>query len=215
MKRLKTERKTILLTSLFVLLPIAAGLYLWNRLPDQIPIHFNFSGEADGWSSRPFAVFVLPLFLLAVHLLMAIATAYDPKGRGFSDRIYRMLLWTVPIISWATNLSVYGIAVGMNIRIDVVVRVLTGFLFIIIGNYMPKVRQNMTVGIKIPWTLADPENWNKTHRLAGKLFLISGILTLMSIFLPGQAGMLIMFCSIIIAAVFPMIYSFQLYRKSL
>jgi uncharacterized membrane protein len=63
--------------------------------------------------------------------------------------------------------------------------------------------------------LSDPENWNKTHRLAGKLFLISGILTLMSIFLPNQAGMLIMFCSIIIAAVFPMIYSFQLYRKSL
>ena len=215
MKRLKTERKTILLTSLFVILPIAAGLYLWNRLPDQIPIHFNFSGEADGWSSRPFAVFVLPLFLLAVHLLMAIATAYDPKGRGFSDRIYWMLLWTVPIVSWTMNLSVYGIAVGMNIRIDVVVRIMSGILFIIIGNYMPKVRQNMTVGIKIPWTLSDPENWNKTHRLAGKLFLISGVLTLMSIFLPNQAGMLIMFCSIIIAAVFPMIYSFQLYRKSL
>lgn len=215
MRKLKAERNTIILTSVLILLPVLAGVLLWNRLPEQIPTHFGFNGEPDSWSSRTFTVFFLPLFLLAIHLLCATVTAYDPKEKGVSDRMYRLVLWLVPLISNVIFSGVYGIALGYDINISLLTRSLLGFMFIVIGNYMPKVRQNMTVGIKIPWTLADPENWNKTHRLGGYMFMLAGFIMLASLLLPDKYTAPALFVSIFAAAFVPMIYSFLLYRKTL
>ncbi len=215
MRKLKTERNTLILTGIVILLPVLAGVLLWNRLPERVPTHFNFSGEADGWSSRAFAVFGMPLILLAVHLLAAVVTAYDPKEQGVSEKIYRMILWIIPVLCVFVFSSLYLNALGYPHNMTGMAKIFTGLLFIIIGNYMPKVRQNMTVGIKIPWTLSDAENWNRTHRLAGRLYIIAGFLVIVTAFLSEGPAMWILITSILICTLCPIIYSFLIYRNSL
>ena len=99
---LKQHKKTIILTSLLTLLPIPMGLLLWNRFPETMAIHWGITGEADGYASPGFAVFGLPLIMLAVQWLCILFTAQDKGNQGRNQKMFRLVLWIIPIIS---NLS--------------------------------------------------------------------------------------------------------------
>ena len=206
-------RKHIIISSLLILSPILIGLLLWNRLPDRIPTHFGFSGEADQYSSKAFSVFFMPVFLLFIHWLMIWGTMMDPKHEKVSDRIYIMIIYSVPIISVFTNLMIYLKALYQNFDITRAIMCLVSLIFIVIGNYLPKTRQNYTIGIKLPWTLEDPQNWDKVHRLGGYLFVGAGVAMFISIFLPGHSMIYVMLIVTIMAAVIPVIYSYRLYKE--
>ena len=206
-------RKHIIISSLLILSPILIGLLLWNRLPDRIPTHFGFSGEADQYSSKAFSVFFMPVFLLFIHWLMIWGTMMDPKHEKVSDRIYIMIIYSVPIISVFTNLIIYLKALYQNFDITRAIMCLVSVIFIVIGNYLPKTRQNYTIGIKLPWTLEDPQNWDKVHRLGGYLFVGAGVAMFISIFLPGHSMIYVMLIVTILAAVIPVIYSYRLYKE--
>ena len=206
-------RKHIIISSLLILSPILIGLLLWNRLPDRIPTHFGFSGEADQYSSKAFSVFFMPVFLLFIHWLMIWGTMMDPKHEKVSDRIYIMIIYSVPIISVFTNLMIYLKALYQNFDITRAIMCLVSVIFIVIGNYLPKTRQNYTIGIKLPWTLEDPQNWDKVHRLGGYLFVGAGVAMFISIFLPGHSMIYVMLIVTILAAVIPVIYSYRLYKE--
>ena len=206
-------RKHIIISSLLILSPILIGLLLWNRLPDRIPTHFGFSGEADQYSSKAFSVFFMPVFLLFIHWLMIWGTMMDPKHEKVSDRIYIMIIYSVPIISVFTNLMIYLKALYQNFDITRAIMCLVSLIFIVIGNYLPKTRQNYTIGIKLPWTLEDPQNWDKVHRLGGYLFVGAGVAMFISIFLPGHSMIYVMLIVTILAAVIPVIYSYRLYKE--
>lgn len=206
-------RKHIIISSLLTLSPILIGLLLWNRLPDRIPTHFGFSGEADQYSSKAFSVFFMPVFLLFIHWLMIWGTMMDPKHEKVSDRIYIMIIYSVPIISVFTNLMIYLKALYQNFDITRAIMCLVSLIFIVIGNYLPKTRQNYTIGIKLPWTLEDPQNWDKVHRLGGYLFVGAGVAMFISVFLPGHSMIYVMLIVTILAAVIPVIYSYRLYKE--
>lgn len=91
--------------------------------------------------------------------------------------------------------------------------ILVGLIFIIIGNYLPKCKQNYTIGIKCPWTLNDTENWDKTHRFSAYVFMLCGVITILSMFLKNHLGFYVMFASMMFAASVPFVYSYLLYRK--
>ena len=173
---LKANRKTLILASIVTILPMLIGIICWNRLPDVMATHFGMNNEANGYSSKSFAVFGIPLVLLAILWLGAFATAHDPKKQNISPRMFSLVLWSVPVISLVVAAMVYPANLGYQLDISFFSGLFLGLLFIIIGNYLPKVRQNNTIGIKIPWTLANEENWNRTHRLAGFLWMFCGIL---------------------------------------
>ena len=86
-----------------------------------------------------------------------------------------LIFWLVPVISLLANCSTYLIALGVDFSIEIFISALIGVFFIVLGNYMPKLQQNYTIGIKLPWTLNSEENWNRTHRLGGKLYIVMGI----------------------------------------
>ena len=209
---LKTHLKRMILTSLITLLPLLTGLILWSRLPDTVAVHFGPDGQADGWSSKAFAVFYMPLFLLGVHLLCIFLTAADPKRRSISDKALGLVFWITPLCSVIVGIVTYTIALGMDIDVNLIMMLTVGLLFIVLGNYLPKCRQNYTVGIKIPWTLHDPENWNKTHRFAGKLWIVGGAVIMLNAFL---SSVWIMIAMMAVMAFLPILYSFVLYRRSL
>ena len=209
---LKANRKTLIITSIVTTLPMLIGIIYWNRLPDVMATHFGINNEANGFSSKAIAVFGVPVFLLAVLWLGAFATSHDPKKQNISQKMFSLVLWIAPVISLAAAATMYPINLGYELDITFFSELLLGLMFIIIGNYLPKARQNYTIGIKIPWTLANEENWNRTHRLAGYLWMVCGVFMIfitVTRFGPAQwlPGILL------IMVLVPCIYSFWLHAK--
>jgi len=207
---IKKHLRTLIITSVVILLPILAGLILWNQLPDPMPSHWNASGEVDGWSSKPFAIFGLPLILLAAQWLCLLGTAADPKKNNHPTKILHLVLWIIPVLSVVMHTFVYLIALGYGLRMEVAMPIFIGLIFVIIGNYLPKCKQNYTIGIKIPWTLDNETNWNKTHRFAGWLWTVCGILIMLTGFFGGFWVFLPITLLMVLA---PIIYSYMLHRR--
>lgn len=211
MKMIKKNFGLIVLTAVIILLPIIAGLIMWNDLPEQIPTHWNAVGEVDGWSGKTFAVFGLPLFILAVHIVCILATAADPRNKNIAKKPLTLVLWICPIISVLCNSLIYCAAFEIPLSIENIMPLFFGALFVIVGNYMPKCKQNYSIGIKLPWTLNDEENWNRTHRLAGKLWVAGGFLEMMTAFF---GGFILFFIISIAMIIIPTVYSYVLYKKT-
>ena len=207
---IKKNLKVLIITSIILLLPILAGVILWNQLPEQMPTHWNAVGEVDGWSSKAFAVFGLPLIMVAVQWLCMLGAAADPKKNNHSEKVLHLVFWIVPALSVVLHAVTYATALGYAVPIEVVMPVLIGLVFTIIGNYLPKCKQNYTIGIKIPWTLDNEENWNKTHRFAGWLWTFCGVAIMFTGFFGGFWVFLPIALLMVLA---PIIYSYILHRK--
>lgn len=178
----KINIKLLVLTSALTLLPILVGLIFWEQLPDTLPSHFGFDGRADGFSSKVEAVFIIPMIMVGLHIFVVGVTSFDPKIKNVAPKMRQLVYWLIPVGSNLIQLSIYGATLGFIENITHIGLVFMGLLFLILGNYLPKIKQNYTVGIKLPWTLDNEENWNKTHRLAGKLWVVGGLILLISNF---------------------------------
>ncbi len=209
----KINKKKGIISSILILLPAVVGLALWNKLPDSIATHWGFNGVADGFSSKPVAVFLLPFILLAIHWLCLYITIKDPKQKMQSDRVFDIVYWIMPIISIFANGMTYLVASGQSYNFVLSLPLLIGILFIFMGNMMPKIRQNHTLGIKLYWTLISEENWQKTHRFTGKVWVIGGFIMLISIFLPTNLVMYVAIFAFLISIVPPFIYSYCVHRS--
>ena len=207
------SKKTLIITSLICLLPMLVGALVYSRLPEQVATHFDLQGNPDGWSSRAFAVFGLPGILLAVNLLIPFALRADPKHKNMSGALVNIVIWTVPVVSLLCSGLTLGRALGYDLRIEVVLPVFMGVLFILIGNYLPKTKQSYTMGIKLPWTLASEENWNRTHRLAGFLWVLGGVYFIVMSFIGWNLIAFLIPLALMVLA--PTVYSYLLYRKGI
>ena len=206
---LKKYKGTIIITSVITLLPIIAGIILWDRLPAEIATHFGTNNQPDGFSSKTFAVFGLPLLMLGLHLLGIFATKADPKNKNISDKAIGIVLWIIPLTSLLLMSMTYAYALGSKIRIGFIVIMFMGILFILLGNYMPKTKQNFTFGLRIPWTLNDEENWVKTHRFSGKVMVLGGaVICATAVF----ENPWIFFPVVLIMLLVPLAYSYKLYK---
>ena len=207
------NKRTLILTSLICLIPILVGAAVYSRLPETMPTHWNFQGEADGWSSRPVAVFALPGLLLALNLLLPLGLKADPKHENMSPALKAVVFWTIPVLSLVCSGAVIAAGLGYHLSVERIVPALMGVLFVLIGNYLPKTKQSYTLGIRLPWTLASEENWNRTHRLGGFLWVIGGLyFIVMSFFTWNLAAFLI---PILLMALVPAVYSYLLYRRGI
>ena len=208
---MKENSKTMILTCLLCLLPMALGLYFYKELPDQMPIHWNTAGEVDGYAPKTLAVFGFPVFFAALELLMFFVILNDPKKQNQSEIMRQLGFWSLPVVGMIVYPMTIFSGIGYDLPVTTIAMLLCGVILIVVGNYMPKAKQNYTVGIKLPWTLHDTENWNKTHRLAGFLWVIGGILFLVAAFLPG--GAILTVAIAIVMVLIPTVYSYLLYRK--
>ena len=212
---MKINKKQFILSSLVTLLPMLIGALLYNFLPERIAIHWNSTGTVDGTGSRLFTIIVLPLILLAAHIICVVATLFDRKNAGQNKKLLGITYWIIPVTSLVVCGLVYAVALGNDINVDLIVRLLMGLIFLIFGNLMPKCKQNYTIGIKVPWTLNSEDNWRKTHRFAGKLWFLGGLVFLATIFIPMTDFFYIMLTLIIVLALTPVIYSYVYHRKQL
>ena len=207
---IKKHWKLLVITSVLTLLPILAGLVLWGQLPEKMPTHWNAAGEIDGWSSKAFAVFGLPGIMLAVQWLCVLGTNADPKRANHPEKVLQLVLWIIPVLSIVMHTMTYAAALGKTVPMGEAVTLVCGVTFVIVGNYMPKCKQNYTIGIKIPWTLNSEVNWNKTHRFAGWLWTVCGLMIILSAFV---GGFWLFLPAVIVMVAAPMIYSYMLFKK--
>ena len=210
---IKNNKLKLIIASVIILLPMVFGLLAWNVLPDEIPVHWNANGEVDNYESKAFAVFFLPLFLFGVNWLCIVATALDPKNKGQNVKPVNIIIWAIPVISLVLGFVMYGTALGYKIRADMLLMLLVGSMILIIGNYLPKCKQNYSLGIKIVWTLESEENWNATHRIGGKVWTVGGILLLACAFLPAPVTAIVTLATFLTIVLIPVVYSYNYYKK--
>lgn len=213
---IRNHKKQLIAASALILLPILVGLLLMDRLPEAFATHWGMDGQSDGWSSRSFAIFVPPVIMLALFWVCVFFTGKDPGNQdGRNKKPFAMVLWIVPFLSNLCCGMMYALALGAKFSVTNLMLVVMGLLFLVIGNYMPKCQMNSTIGIKVPWAYTSEENWNATHRFAGRVWVMGGILLALSALIPSQVAICVMLGAIFVLAFLPMIYSWRYYKKQL
>lgn len=210
---IKNNKITLALSSITILLPALVGIIFWDKLPDSMVVHWNAAGEFDGFGTKAFSVFGLPFIMLAFHWLCVFVTEKDPKNKNQSPKMQKLVLWICPVLTWVVSGLIYFFALGKQINPMSFTPLLLGLMFVVLGNYLPKCKQNYTMGIKIKWTLENEVNWNKTHRFSGILWFIGGLVIIASGFLPDKFMLVIMTTVLFICSVVPVFYSYCVYRK--
>ncbi len=212
-KLIKEHKYSIIFSSLLILAPTIAGIFLWDKLPDNMAINFGTSNISNQLASKSFTIFFLPLLLLLLQWLCLFFTSLDSKNKNQNKKAFGIVFWIIPIISILVNSLIYSVALGKKINIEPIMVVFFSLMFIIIGNYLPKISQNFTLGLKITWTLNSEENWNKTHRFSGKLWVVGGFVLLLSLLLPENFLIPVILVDLLAMVIFPIIYSYSIYRK--
>ena len=187
-------RELFVLTSLVILLPTLVGALCW----------------------REFVWF--PLGLLATHWLVLFFILRDHANAAQSPRILRLIFWLLPVTALIGGAVLALLRSGFDAYalIVTILYLSFGLMVLVLGNIMPKVRQNNTIGIKIKWTLENEENWNATHRFSGRLWVIGGILCMTCALYPESDVALGIFnVEVLVLAFLPMIYSYRYYRRQL
>ena len=207
---IKKYKKTLIITSLVLLIPVIVGLLLWDRLPDPMPSHWNIDGEVDGWTSKAFTVFGIPALMLALQWVCIFAAKADPKYENYNPKMFKLAFWVCPAIGLLLSGMVYPAALGYSVPIETVMPLFMGALFIVVGNWLPKCQQTYTMGIKLPWTFASEANWNATHRFGGKVWVIGGVLTMLTAFFGSFWLLMVILAAMVIL---PTVYSYLYYRN--
>ena len=212
---IKKYKWQLVLSSIIIFLPIVIGFILWNYFPEQIVTNWKSDGKSNEWTGRSFVIFGIPIILFITHWICIFITILDSKNATQSRKVFHIIFWILPITSVLLCGMIYITALGKDIHTSMMVRMLLGIMFLLFGNYMPKCKQNHTIGIKVIWTLRNTENWNKTHRFTGKLWVFGGIILLVTMFLSSEKLMYAFLPLIFIMAFAPIIFSYVYYRRQL
>lgn len=216
---MRDKRKTRLPINWFTLALILSlyilGYFLYPYLPEQVPSHWNMAGEVDGYSSRLFHVLFFPSLILFMYIIMSFAPVLDPRPESYKKfiNVYEGFRWLMVGFFMLLYVATTLFALGYPLSIGKIVRFAIGLLLAFIGNYFGKVRHNYTFGIKTPWTLASEEVWNKTHRTSGPLWVVTGLLWMLSIFIPEKLAFSIGMGTLIVVSLYGYIYSYILFQK--
>ena len=201
------------LTLLVALAMFGVAAWYYPALPDPVPTHWNAAGEVDGWTPKPWGVWLFPMITLGIMAILMLLPVVSPKGFRLDSarRAYDIVIFIIAGFMVAVQVYSYRSALTGGSELVRVVPVLVGVLFTALGNYLAKFPKNFFVGIRTPWTLANDVVWARTHRLAGWLFTAAGLVIVIGAFFSSPPGLMI--SAIMVAALVPVVYSLILYRK--
>ncbi|PFR92299.1 SdpI family protein [Priestia megaterium] len=199
------------------LLTLLAWLIALPHLPATMPIHWGANGEADGFATKINAMILTVGIMVLIYFIIAFVPRIDPRKENYKyfSKTYNIVLNAVLLLFFFVNMSTILQGLGYNVPMSYIAPIMAGLVFIIIGNYLQRVRSNYFMGIRTPWTLSNETVWKKTHRLSGKIFFIGGLLILISAFLPDGYKSVIMWGSIVLCVAIPYLYSYLAYKKEM
>lgn len=209
-------KKNIFKISLFaiIVLSIVGTAIIYNKLPEQIPSHWNIRGEVDDYQSRPFIYFTAFLPLL-IYGLMKLLPKIDPKKESYEKhkKAYEAVIYVLVLFMVGIHWLTASYALGYETDIGVVINLGVGIMFMVIGNYMGQIRHNYFFGIRTPWTLASESVWKKTHKAGGYIFFILGLLFILSAFINNAWAFYMVIGAVILSTLGLTVYSYLLFRK--
>jgi uncharacterized membrane protein len=210
-------RPLLVFSAVIIALMLALSAYAWVNTPpgSQLPIHWNAAGEVDGYGGKFTALLLLPLTTAGLALLLAAVPRIDPKGDNIlrSMEAYRATWVGMMLFMLLLHTGAVLTALGYPLNFGILAPVGIGLMFVVLGNYMGKIRQNYMFGVRLPWTLASDLSWNKTHRFAGRLFVLVGALTILAALVrPGMLWVWVMTGGLLLLLVATGIYSYLVWR---
>lgn len=201
--------KADLLSVLICAAVMIPGISVYSKLPDRIATNFDIYGEPSHYSSKSFTVFGIPLIMTAIQLILCLITNLFHKT-GKRDIINGALRFVSPVILYFAELSIILYSLGQMKNPTSVLVTFMAVLIVIAGNYMPKIRRNMFVGIRTPHTLGNQEVWDKTHRFAGVIFTVCGIVMIPFSLVDNWIAVVAILA---VTMIIPVIYSEKVYRS--
>lgn len=199
-----------LIATMFVVAAVA-----WSYAPERMPVHWNAAGEVDRWGGKFEGLLLLPMLAVGIYALTIVLPMFDP-GRG-NYRNFPKAYNAIRIAILVFLAAIYAIllltAFGHNVNVTMVMMFMAGGLFVVIGNYMSKIRPNWFVGVRTPWTLSSKLSWDKTHRLAAWLFLFMGLLFIAAAFVTNTWTILVVLVIDAICVIWMIVYSYLVYRS--
>jgi uncharacterized membrane protein len=207
------------LVALLIIAPFIYGAIIFPQLPSKIPTHFNIEGKADAWGG-PSSIFIGPGIMGAVsvfiYLLMSNLKFFDPKKYDeANDVLYsNFAVLTVAFLSVLSTIIIYSSTHADQINVGKLILPLVGLSFAGLGWYMPKFKQNYFVGFKLPWTLENVDNWNETHKVAGKVWLYGGLFQAVATFtLPMKFGFISFMIATAVMVIVPSLFSYRMFKN--
>jgi uncharacterized membrane protein len=205
--------RSLFLSVLFLVVLLAAFVWLYPQLPAHVPVHWNAQGQINGYATPVRAVAVPMVVIVFLALLTVALPSISPRGFEITPFVS---VFVVVMLAVQAFVLVVGLGILLNAAGHPVGKLVTrmlplGVLLMIIGNYMGKLRKNFFFGIRTPWTLASDEVWERTHRAGGWLFMLAGLIVVVA----SLANAPIVFSiSVILAATFiTAAYSYVVYRQ--
>ncbi len=194
---------------------VAFTFAMWNRLPERVATHWGLGGEVNGWSSRTTFVVLMPALLLLISGIMVIAPRIDPRRRNFPmhEGAYWAVVNTALAVFAVMEVMIVGYNIGWKIDLQMIVGVALGVLFVVIGNVLTRVRPNWIFGVRTPWTLSSDRAWRETHRVAGYLFVLTGLLDVI-VAITWPAGVFpVLFGGAIVSALCSVVWSYVVWKR--
>lgn len=204
---------------LIMAIPAVYLVLVWNKLPDTVALHFDWSGQPDRFGSKKELlklIIILTAFSPLLYLLLCNIYRIDPKKYAAEnkDRLRSLAFGVVVFMSALLCLIIYSTTKG-NISFNTgIILAGTGLLFAFIGNYMHNIKPNYFAGFRLPWALENEENWRRTHALAGKLWFGGGLLlAVVCLFLPFKAAFVFFIAVMLFITIIPAVFSYRFYRQ--
>ena len=211
-----TTRNTTIIVLILIAGAILAGLFLWNQLPDPMASHWDVNDQVNGYMSKFWGVFMVPIMALGMFLLFLVIPSIDPLKANIAQFRDAFNLFIVLIMAFM--LYVHGLSLAWNLgytgfKMSTSMLPAMGLLFIFVGFMLRKAKRNFFIGIRTPWTLSSDTVWDKTHQLGAVLFMASGILAFIGGIFGGMTAFWFLFVPLIGSTIFLLVYSYVLYRN--
>ncbi|MFA6846607.1 MAG: SdpI family protein, partial [Sphaerochaetaceae bacterium] len=206
----KILNRTLLVTTILCILPFIYGSFFYSQLPESVVTHFSFNDQADGYSSKAMAVYGIPSILLVTNIIVSITLDSDPR-RKKAQKLTTLVKFIIPLVGNFCSLLILSYALGKYFSIGRITMSLISVIMLIMGNYLPKCKQNYTIGFRLPWTLNSEENWNHTHRLAGWVWTIGSLVMLFCCIFLGKAYVTVSVIGIPLMTLIPILYSYRFF----
>jgi len=196
-------------------LAAAVSVWAYPRLPETVVTHWNLRGVPDGYSSRFWAVAVMPIIMLAMTGLFSVLPKMDPRRENYAKFLdsYWLIANAILVFMGVAHVLILANGLGYTVQVDRLLPLGVGLLFAFLGNYLTRIEPNWFIGIRTPWTLSSETVWRKTHRTGGWLFVIGGIVIAAGAFAPRSAFMPLFVCTIVVVALIPVVQSYVLWKR--
>ncbi len=213
-KMISNIGKFEIITLILVLISFGISFYYYNQMPDRMVTHWGFNGEPNGYSSRAFGLFLVPVMLVIFAVIFFFIPRIDPMRKnveGFKN-YFRGFVILLLLIMMFVQMQMILWNIGIEINPNIYMPLLFGLMFIYLGFMLGKTKMNWFIGIRTPWTLSSEKVWDKTHKIGSKLFMISGVISMVGVLFP-KYSIFFLIVPIIISSVYLMIYSYIEYKK--